>query len=104
MEGLIEWVYKGLARVVDYASYFWDRAILAPWNIQVHEINTTIVNAIPKEEKEYLSTDFVNSLGEDSFMYATYYVNTLDLGGGYPPHQLVLRRNAPIILLQNLNP
>ena len=86
MEGLIEWVYRGVIGVLDYASYFQEHAILAPWNCEVDVINIVELNAIFGEEKEYLSADSVNSASEDSFIYATKYLNSLELGGGYPPY------------------
>ena len=35
----------------------------------------------------------------DSILYTNEYLNSLNLGGGYPPHCLDLKENAPITLL-----
>lgn len=55
--------------------------------------------------KEYLSADSVAvGSNNDSILYTIEYLNNLNLGGGYPPHRLVLKENAPVMLLQNLDP
>ena len=86
MEGLIQWVYRGVESVVDDASYFQEHVILASRNLQVDAMNSIALNTMPREEKKYLSADLVNNIGEDSFMYAIENCNNLDLGGGYPPY------------------
>ena len=41
-------------------QYFLDCTILAPRNVQVYEINSTILNSVaPKEKMTYLSADSV---------------------------------------------
>lgn len=104
LHSLVEWVYKDLQSVEDYTCFFKDRAILAPRNQEVDEINELALGALPGPEKEYLSADSVVSSANDSILYAIEYLNSLNLGGGYPPHRLLLKTNAPIILLRNLDP
>ena len=105
LQKLIEWVYENLQYVQQYTNFFRDRAILAPQNQEVEEINTFALNYMGGSCKEYLSADsVVVGSDNDSILYTTEYLNSLNLSGGYPPHCLVLKENAPVMLLHNLDP
>ena len=106
LQSLIQWVYGNLHHVQDFARFFKDHAMLAPRNQDVDELNQIALNAMMGQEIEFLSANSVSSTSNshDSILYTTEYLNNLNLGGGYPPHRLVLKENASIILLQNLDP
>ena len=101
---LIHWLYKDLHKVVDYSNYFKERAILIPKNIEVNKVNSIALNAMEGDIKEYLSADSVATQDANSYLYTTEYLNSINLGGGYPPHKLLLKKNAPVMLLRNINP
>ena len=104
LQSLIQWVYGDLRHVSDFAMFFKDRAILSPKNGDVDEVNSIALNVMMGQEREYLSVDSASSPSNlhDNILYTTEYY--LNLGGGYPPQRLVLKENAPIILLRNLDP
>ena len=64
-------------------------------------INTLIINKLPGNEVTYKSCD---SVGNDkTHEYPIEFINTLN-PQGIPPHRLILKPAAVIILLRNLNP
>ena len=99
MSKLIEWVYRELPHQERDASFFRDCAILAPRNQEVDEINEHALYMLGGNVKEFLSVDSINGSEQHNLLYTIEYLNNLNLGGGYPPHRLVLKVNAPIILL-----
>ena len=76
--------------------------MLAPRNVQVHEINSTILNSVAPEEKmTYLSAD---SVTDAEYNYVQPEVlHTLN-SSGFPLHQLELKNGVPLMLLCNLDP
>ena len=96
---LIEWVYRDLSHQEEVASFFRDCAILAPRNQEVDEINEHALYMISGNVREFLSVDSISGCEQHNLLYTIEYLNNLNLGGGYPPHRLVLKVNVPIILL-----
>ncbi|KAL5568508.1 hypothetical protein UlMin_025083 [Ulmus minor] len=78
-----------------------NRAILTPKNDYVDEINNILINQFPGNPVTYYSFDETRDKNEQCFQED--FLNTLT-PNGIPPHELVLKRNCPIILLRNLNP
>ncbi|XP_076946734.1 uncharacterized protein LOC143618376 [Bidens hawaiensis] len=84
-----------------------DRALLAPLNEVVQEINERMLDLFPGEEVEYLSSD---SLAEsedisedfDQQLYSPDLLNGLKMSG-MPNHRLALKVGVPIMLLRNIN-
>jgi len=68
-------------------------------NDDIDKINSDLVNIIPGEPKSYKSVDSV----EQVIHYPIEFINALELSG-VPPHNLVLKVAAPIMLKQNLDP
>uniref|UniRef100_A0A7N0TYR9 ATP-dependent DNA helicase n=1 Tax=Kalanchoe fedtschenkoi TaxID=63787 RepID=A0A7N0TYR9_KALFE len=90
LNGLINSIYGDVADAGRNArAYFSHRAILAARNDNVAEINTDVLNKIPREVYEFLSAD--------------KFLNRLDVNG-WPPHKLLLKVGTPIMLLRNLDP
>ncbi|XP_016178901.1 ATP-dependent DNA helicase PIF1-like [Arachis ipaensis] len=84
-----------------------DRAILAPTVDNVEEINNYIVDLLPGEEKNYLSTDSI--CGSDVYYDVDVdWINVEFLNqircSGLPNHSLKLKIGVPIILLRNIDP
>ncbi|XP_022032410.1 uncharacterized protein LOC110933499 [Helianthus annuus] len=90
----------------DAHNYFSDRAILAPKNDVVHEINDRLLAMFPSEEKEYLSSDSlcpsedVNSTQQR--LYSPDVLNGLKISG-LPNHRLVLKVGVALMLLRNID-
>ena len=108
IESLISKIFYNLEDIYknneNYIGYIKDRAILTTKNENVDNINNQIINIFPGEAKEFLSAD---SVEDKDFvhqnLYPVEFLNTLT-PSGTPPHKLVLKVGAPIILLRNLNP
>ncbi|MCO5556013.1 hypothetical protein L7F22_009557 [Adiantum nelumboides] len=82
-----------------------EQAILAPRNKDVNVINSLALGKLDGASKEYQSAHPITSLDNQAQqLYTLEFLNTLDLGGGFPLRVLILKENAPIILLRNLDP
>uniref|UniRef100_A0A7N0UU60 ATP-dependent DNA helicase n=1 Tax=Kalanchoe fedtschenkoi TaxID=63787 RepID=A0A7N0UU60_KALFE len=103
LNGLINSIYGDVADAGRNArAYFSHRAILAARNDNVAEINTDVLNKIPREVHEFLSADKVDD-EEGANLLPTEFLNRLDVNG-WPPHKLLLKVGTPIMLLRNLDP
>ncbi|XP_035836098.1 ATP-dependent DNA helicase pif1-like [Helianthus annuus] len=80
---LIDFVYPSILENYNNQNYFSERAILAPKNEVVHEINDRLLSLFPGEEREYLSSDSLLS--------------------GLPNHRLALKVGVPVMLLRNID-
>ncbi|XP_022032838.1 uncharacterized protein LOC110933946 [Helianthus annuus] len=102
---LIDFVYKSILENVNNHNYFSERAILAPKNDVVHEINDRLLAMFPGEEKEYLSSDSlcpsedVNSTQQR--IYSPDVLNGLKISV-LPNHRLMLKVGVPVMLLRNI--
>jgi hypothetical protein len=100
LEELIDSVYPGLNAGIPVTEFLAERAILAARNIDVNELNDSLLDRLPGNEHLYKSIDSVST--EDEQTYPEEYLNSLDING-VPPHKLRLKVGAPIILLRNIN-
>lgn len=100
LESLIAFVYPDLSAATP--EFLSERAILAVKNETVEDINRKIVDSVPQQPKEYLSADSVD-VDDNATMYPTEFLNSIQ-NGSLPPHKLILKKGAPIILLRNLDP
>lgn len=100
-EELIRSVFPNLSQ--KYRDHDWlsERAILAPKNSEVNELNAEIQRQIAGELVTYKSVDTVTN-PDDVVNYPTEFLNSLDLPG-VPPHILQLKVGSPIIMLRNIN-
>ena len=104
MESLINAIYSQLLarNQVLPDQYFLDHTIPAPRNVQVHELNSTILNSVaPQEKMTYLSAD---SVTDREYDYIQPEVLHTFNPSGFPLHQLELKNGAPLMLLRNLDP
>lgn len=88
---------------LNYKNHDWlcERAILAPKNIDVNQINERIQLQIPGETTKYKSIDTV--VDDDQIVnYPIELLNSLE-PPGMPPHILFLKVGSPIMLLRNLD-
>jgi ATP-dependent DNA helicase PIF1 len=105
-ENLIEFVYPDLMNNFSNPIYLKQRAILAPKNEDVDEINDAILEAMPGPTKEYLSADSIVDIQETNVdanvLFLVEFLNSLKMGS-IAHHRLVLKKGTPIMLLRKLN-
>ena len=102
MKNLAEHVYPNLNENFKAPGWMDGRAILAPTNKQVNEINNMITDSFPGIPHVLTSSDeLVNP--EDLSRFNIEYLNSLD-PSGLPSHRLFIKPGMPIMLMRNLNP
>ncbi|KAK9053943.1 hypothetical protein SSX86_025018 [Deinandra increscens subsp. villosa] len=104
---LIDFVYPHMIENFKDPYYWKERAILAPTNEIVYEINNSLLSIIPGEEHEYLSSDSIcksDDVEENAAtnIYSPDFLNGLQFSG-LPSHRLVLKIGSPVMLLRNLD-
>ncbi|KAK1414443.1 hypothetical protein QVD17_30187 [Tagetes erecta] len=104
---LIEFVYPSILTNFTNSKFFQERAILAPTNEAVEEINDLFLSMIPGDEKEYLSSDSICESedlheGFDQNLYSPDVLNGLKISG-LPNHRLALKIGVPVMLLRNID-
>ena len=99
---LFNFIYPNIEENYRRDGWLNKRAILAPKNVTVDELNETLLAKIPAEERIYKSQDFPIS-AHDAVKYPTEVLNGLSFSG-VPPHRLVLKVGAPILVLRNIDP
>nr|KAJ0224052.1 hypothetical protein LSAT_V11C200058700 [Lactuca sativa] len=104
---LINFVYPSILEASTIPEYFQERAILAPKNDVVENINDHLLALFPGEKVEYLSSDklceseFVHD-NFDANLYSPDVLNGLKVSG-LPNHKLVLKVGVPVMLLRNID-
>nr|KAJ0210749.1 hypothetical protein LSAT_V11C400209270 [Lactuca sativa] len=98
---LIEYVYPSIFGKSSSVPSSFNRAILTMKNAFVSEINDVLIQKFPGEEIEYNSFDETLDVNDQGHYEDLLHSLTPN---GMPPHRLVLKKNAPIILLRNMNP
>ena len=84
-------------------NYLDGRAILTPLNVDCDSYNTDIVAALPGTSYMYRSADeIIPSSVKDGVNYPPEFLNTLR-PTDVPPHELVLKPGAVVILIRNVN-
>jgi ATP-dependent DNA helicase PIF1 len=85
-------------------KYFERRAILAPRNACVDDLNQRIIEQCPEEETVFLSADTaLDETGHTVENIPDEYLNGITISG-FPLHNTVIKVGIPIILLRNLDP
>ncbi|XP_035840386.1 uncharacterized protein LOC118487551 [Helianthus annuus] len=106
ISSLIDFVYPSILENCNDRNYFSTRAILAPKNEVVHEINDRLLALFPGEEKEYLSSDSLcpteDGNADQQKIYSPDVLNGLKVSG-LPNHRLVLKVGVPVMLLRNID-
>ncbi|RCN43056.1 hypothetical protein ANCCAN_10937 [Ancylostoma caninum] len=79
------------------------KAILAPRNRSVDQLNTEVLSRMNSEERIYKSIDeAVTEDPSDAIHFQPEFLHKLD-PSGMPPHELRLRKGAIVMLLRNLD-
>ena len=98
MQRLANHVYPNLGNNYRQKGWMNGRAILAPTNKQVDEINNIITDSFPGTPFVLTSSDEVNN-PTDLQRYNTEYLNTLS-PSGLPSHRLFLKEGMPLMLMR----
>ncbi|XP_052626711.1 uncharacterized protein LOC111893441 [Lactuca sativa] len=104
---LIVFVYLSILEKFNVTSYFQERAILAPKNEVVQQINDRLLALFPGDELEYLSSDslcqseFVHNQFDPN-LYSPDILNGLKVSG-LSNHKLILKVGVPVMLLRNID-
>ena len=102
MKKLAEHVYPNLGCNSKIPGWMDGRAILAPTNKQVNDINNMITDSFPGQPHVLTSSDeLVNPA--DLARFNIEYLNSLD-PSGLPAHRLFIKPGMPLMLMRNLNP
>ncbi|XP_010527539.1 PREDICTED: uncharacterized protein LOC104804874 [Tarenaya hassleriana] len=106
VEEIAKHTYPNFCQLYKDKTYLMERAVLTPRNDHVDEVNSFMLNHVPEECKEYLSSDSVEDEGECIIptlaLYPVDFLNSLT-SSGLPDHKLVLKTNVPVMLLRNIN-
>jgi hypothetical protein len=100
LKALCEFVFENMDSNYQNSSWLCSRAIIASTNAHVDQINQKMMSEFPGESRTYKSCDTVT---ENEHQYPLEFINKLT-PSGLPPHELVLKRHASIMLLRNLDP
>ncbi|XP_062518309.1 uncharacterized protein LOC134193499 [Corticium candelabrum] len=98
---LIERVYPNLQHHYQDFEWLMQRAILAPHNVSIRDINWEMLQLFPGEIKIYKSIDTVRD--DDAVHYPSEFLNSLE-PAGMPPHKLALKVGIPLMVVRNLAP
>ncbi|KAG2684047.1 hypothetical protein I3760_10G061100 [Carya illinoinensis] len=101
LDQLLDAVFNDISEYSANISSMMNRAILTPKNSYVDEINNLLIQRFPGDIINYYSFDETIDASEQAIMED--FLNTLT-PNGFPPHQLLLKQNCPIMLLRNINP
>lgn len=100
---LIDRVFPGLLSNLTNQEWLCERAILAPTNETVDELNLSIQEKVTdRQSRFYFSIDTVVD-PDQAVNYPSEFLNSIS-ESGLPPHQLALKIGSPIMLLRNLDP
>ena len=101
MDDLIEATFPNLEEKANNSHFMETRAILSPKSYFVDEINDLLINRFPGSPLKYYSFD--SAIDDTKQLLQKEFINNLT-PNGLPPHELILKVNYPIMLLQNIDP
>ncbi|XP_057720350.1 uncharacterized protein LOC130934840 [Arachis stenosperma] len=106
LDDLIDFVYPDMLSNLSVENYFKDRAILAPTLDCVTDVNNKMTAGLPGQERVYLSSDSVcaeeGNMEFELDAFSPEILNGINCSG-LPPHNLVLKVGAPVMLLRNID-
>ncbi|GJZ22695.1 ATP-dependent DNA helicase PIF1-like protein [Tanacetum coccineum] len=103
---IIDFTYPNISDNINDPSYFKEKAILAPTNKVVDNINEHLLEKFLREEMVYLSCDSVDKIKRntaiDQSIFSPEFINGLKFSG-VPNHRLAIKVGVPVMLLRNIN-
>ena len=103
-EDFVRWCYPDIDQPVTTLNVL-GRAILAPKNKHVDEINNIALSLMQGNVHCFQSADSVREKNDDNEagLFPVDYLNSIN-ASGLPPHMLSLKIGSPLLLLRNMNP
>ncbi|KAK1359990.1 hypothetical protein POM88_044464 [Heracleum sosnowskyi] len=106
LTNIVDVVYPGIEVNYKEHQYLRDRAILAPINKIVDEVNNYVLARLPSEEHIYLSVDSIDegpmNESDQNSAFPEEFLNSIDMPG-MPKHELKLKVGVVIMLTRNIN-
>nr|XP_043639304.1 ATP-dependent DNA helicase PIF1-like [Erigeron canadensis] len=99
-------VYPAFEDHLNDPTYFQDKAILVPTNVEVDAINEYMLGLMKEEGKTYLSSaSLCETESPDDFKESFYAPDVLNgfKASGIPNHKLTLKVGVPVMLLRNID-
>ncbi|KAK6921461.1 DNA helicase Pif1-like, partial [Dillenia turbinata] len=84
-------------------EYLKERAILAPLNKDVEQVNDFMFDILSDSARTYKSSDVICKSLEQEGIYLIEFLNSLTFPG-FPRHELNLKEGMPMMLLKYVNP
>lgn len=107
VDAMVETTYPDVISNYTNIDYIRQRAILTLTNETVDEINSYVLERLPREEHQYFSSDSIcksnDGLKNHDTLYPTEFLNSLSFPG-IPTHELALKIGMSIMLRRNINP
>ena len=101
IDSVLDWVFGGLEDRHGDRQWMASRAVLAPRNTRVDDLNAAVTERFPGAASILLSADSLTEDGEQLDI-PQEYLNTL-CAPGFPPHRLAIKPGMPLLLLRNLS-
>ena len=101
-ERFADFVFDDLEHNYKNSEWLTSRAILCPTNDAVDNVNDYLLRKFPGTGRVYRSSDKIEDHAE-RHQYPEEFLNSLN-PSGLPPHVIMLKPYAPIILLRNIDP
>ena len=95
-------VFPNIAENFLNPKWLCERTILAPRNYSVSKTNLELLCLVPDMGQSFHSIDTIVD-ADWAVEFPTEFLN-LRQPPGIPPHNLILKKGAPIMLLRNLDP
>ena len=100
IQHLTDFVFHDLQNHLTNPSWLASKAIIAPTNKAVDDLNNFMIHRFPGNPHEYKSCDTVL---DNEHQYPLEFINKLT-PSGLPPHTLILKEKCTIMLLRNFDP
>ncbi len=106
---LVETVFGDLENKSNDIQWLTSRAILAPTNSRLPELNGKVAERLPWQFRTYKTVDSVlcdypDAQGTAQLRYLQELLNSIDTGSPLPDHELKLKRGFVVMLFRNIKP
>jgi hypothetical protein len=100
LDDLCDFVYNKLDENFTKSTWLCSCAIICPTNSTVDEVNSVMIERFSGDARQYKSRDKVL---ENEHQYPLEFINSLT-PSRFPPHNLILKKHASVMLIRNLQP